>query len=184
MRLFAASKPTTFWHFVGSGGLLHSAMSDRTQRSRLRSESRRTYHIDCRPAAQCEANYHRLVRLFPGYEQQPRCAFEVGDAVVELEVTAQDRYTTDMRLRYQGSAIQMGSKSCLDCAYTMTRGWLRWCIVVPRDASRRATAIESRNAATRRKVPAESLCCGVDGVCLTNGRSTNASLTDSDPAGS
>ena len=25
MRLFAASKPTTFWHFVGSGGLLHLA---------------------------------------------------------------------------------------------------------------------------------------------------------------
>ena len=90
-------------------------MSDRTQQSRLRSRSRRTYHIDLSDLhAQCEANYHRLVRLFPGYEQQPRCAFEVGDAVVELEVTARDRYTTDMRLRYQGSAIQMGSKSCLD----------------------------------------------------------------------
>ena len=141
MLPFAASKPTTFWHFVGSGGLLHLAPCQIARNSLARAAVPSDYHIDLSDLhAQCEANYHRLVRLFPNYEQQPRCAFEVGDAVVELEVTARDRYTTDMRLRYQGSAIQMGSK-LLDLPSTMTRGWLRWCIVVPRDASRRATAI-------------------------------------------
>ena len=58
-------------------------MSDRTKQSRPRSGVRKAYHIDLSDLhAQCEANYHRLMRLFPGYEQQPRCTFEVGDAVV------------------------------------------------------------------------------------------------------
>ena len=78
-------------------------MTDRIQHPRVSRRFRKGYHIDLSDLhAQCEANYHRLMRLFPGYEQQTRCAFEAGDAQIELEVTARDRYTTEMRLRYQG----------------------------------------------------------------------------------
>ena len=160
-------------------------MSDRTQQSRPRSRSRRTYHIDLSDLhAQCEANYHRLVRLFPGYEQQPRCAFEVGDSVVELEVTARDRYTTDMRLRYQGSAIQMGSKSCLDLRLYHDA---RMAEVVHCSTSRRFEAryrypnpemLQRDEKFQQNRFAAELM-----EFCLTNGRSTNAPLTDSASAG-
>ena len=54
--------------------------------------------------ALCEANYHFLLRLFPGYEQAVRQIFEAGEGVVRLEVTGRDRYTTDLRLFCQGLA--------------------------------------------------------------------------------
>ena len=34
--------------------------------------------------------------------------FEAGEVSVVLEVTARDRYTTDMRLRYQGVLLILG----------------------------------------------------------------------------
>ena len=90
-------------------------MPDRIQHPSASRRLRKGYHIDLSDLhAQCEANYHRLMRRFPGYEQQTRCAFEAGDAQIELEVTARDRYTTDMRLRYQGAISQPGSASALD----------------------------------------------------------------------
>ena len=85
-------------------------MTDRTKHAGTPRRLRKGYHIDLSDLhAQCEANYHRLMRLFPGYEQKTRCIFEAGDAQIELEVTARDRYTTDMRLRYQSAISPRGA---------------------------------------------------------------------------
>jgi uncharacterized protein YqiB (DUF1249 family) len=80
-----------------------------------RRRARGGYRIDLSDLhAQCEANYHRLMRLFPEYEQQSACVFAAGEVSVSLEVTARDRYTTDMRLRYQGMASAPWAGSCFD----------------------------------------------------------------------
>lgn len=54
------------------------------------------------------------MRLFPQYEQQDQREFQVGNASVVLQVIARDRYTTDMRLRYQGTPSHFGGNSCFD----------------------------------------------------------------------
>lgn len=51
--------------------------------------------------AVCEANYARLMQLFPDYEQNNRREFHLGDARVTLEVIERCRYTTIMRLHQQ-----------------------------------------------------------------------------------
>ncbi|QIB67623.1 DUF1249 domain-containing protein [Kineobactrum salinum] len=48
--------------------------------------------------ALCEANYVRLLRLFPDYEQGNTREFSVGTAKVRLEVLERSRYTTFFRL--------------------------------------------------------------------------------------
>lgn len=47
----------------------------------------------------CEANYARLLSLFPQYETANRREFAVGDAHVTIEVTDRSRYTTIFRLQ-------------------------------------------------------------------------------------
>jgi len=90
-------------------------MTKPTHTVATRRRPRGSYHIDLSDLhAQCEANYHRLVRLFPMYEQQNRSVFAAGDVSVSLEVTARDRYTTDMRLRYQGASPHLMSGSYFD----------------------------------------------------------------------
>lgn len=49
--------------------------------------------------ALCEANYARLMRLFPDYETCNRRDFALGEARVVLEVLERSRYTTILRLR-------------------------------------------------------------------------------------
>ena len=52
-------------------------MVDKTRQAQPRCRLRKRYHIDLSDLhAQCEANYHRLMRLFPAYEQESRCIFE------------------------------------------------------------------------------------------------------------
>ena len=161
-------------------------MSDRTEQFRSRSRSRKAYHIDLPDLhAQCEANYRRLMRLFPGYEQQPRRAFEVGDAVVELEVTARDRYTTDMRLRYKGSAIHMGSKSCLDLRlYHDARMAEVVHCSTPRRFEARYRYPNPEMLQRDEKFQQNRFAAELMEFCLNNGRSSSAPLTDSDPTGS
>ena len=48
--------------------------------------------------AVCEANYARLMQLFPDYEATNRREFEVHGAQITLEVTERCRYTTMFRL--------------------------------------------------------------------------------------
>ena len=51
--------------------------------------------------AVCEANYARLMRLFPDYENANARDFAVGAARVSLEVVERCRYTTIFRLHQQ-----------------------------------------------------------------------------------
>ena len=53
--------------------------------------------------AVCEANYARLLRLFPDYENSNARDFMVGTAKVRLEVVERCRYTTIFRLYQQHS---------------------------------------------------------------------------------
>ena len=53
--------------------------------------------------AACEANYARLLRLFPDYENSNARDFIVGTAKVRLEVVERCRYTTIFRLHQQHS---------------------------------------------------------------------------------
>lgn len=49
--------------------------------------------------AACEANYARLLRLFPDYEHSNHHEFHVGTARVVMEVLERSRYTTIFRLQ-------------------------------------------------------------------------------------
>lgn len=51
--------------------------------------------------AVCEANYARLLRLFPDYETSNQREFQLGSAHVRLEVLERCRYTTIFRLSQQ-----------------------------------------------------------------------------------
>lgn len=66
-----------------------------------RTVSRRSqsYRTDLRGLhAVCEANYLRLMRLFPDYETCNRRDFALGEARVSMEVQERSRYTTVIRL--------------------------------------------------------------------------------------
>ena len=53
--------------------------------------------------AVCEANYARLVQLFPSYEVNNSLNFSLGLAKVTIEVAERCRYTTIFRVLQQGS---------------------------------------------------------------------------------
>ncbi|MFV8818977.1 DUF1249 domain-containing protein [Haliea sp. E17] len=60
--------------------------------------------------AVCEANYARLIRLFPNYETTNRREFLVGGAHVTVEVADRSRYTTIFRVQQlHGSDRWLGS---------------------------------------------------------------------------
>lgn len=59
--------------------------------------------------AVCEANYARLLRLFPDYEHSNRREFHLGAGRVVLEVLERSRYTTIFRLQqHQAEAQWLG----------------------------------------------------------------------------
>jgi uncharacterized protein YqiB (DUF1249 family) len=61
---------------------------------------KRRYKVDLTALhAVCEANYARLLRLFPDYEVSNRREFSVAEERVLMEVVERSRYTTIMRLR-------------------------------------------------------------------------------------
>lgn len=49
--------------------------------------------------AQCEANYVRILRLFPDYESSNQRRFAVGQEQLNLEVLERSRYTTVFRFQ-------------------------------------------------------------------------------------
>ena len=51
--------------------------------------------------AVCEANYARLLRLFPHYESSNHHEFQIGPSRVRLEVVERCRYTTIFRIHQQ-----------------------------------------------------------------------------------
>lgn len=69
----------------------------------LGTRIKRRYTVDLLDLhALCEANYARILRLFPGYETRNCRQFSAGDAQVTLEVIERCRYTTTFRLRKIG----------------------------------------------------------------------------------
>ena len=54
----------------------------------------------------CEANYARMLRLFPDYETRNCREFQLGPAQVRLEVIERCRYTTVFRLHQQHAGEQ------------------------------------------------------------------------------
>ncbi len=65
----------------------------------LQRARKRPFKMDlARLHALCEANYARLLRLFPDYEQVNCREFSVTAARVRLEILERSRYTTFFRL--------------------------------------------------------------------------------------
>lgn len=54
----------------------------------------------------CDANYARLLRLFPAYQTQNCLDFSLGLSRVKIEVAERCRYTTIFRVLQQGSDIK------------------------------------------------------------------------------
>jgi uncharacterized protein YqiB (DUF1249 family) len=52
--------------------------------------------------ALCDANYRRVLQLFPDYEQRNDRRIAAADAEVTLEVTDRGRYTTALRVTLSG----------------------------------------------------------------------------------
>ncbi len=59
-----------------------------------------SYKVDLRALhALCEANYARLLRLFPDYESRNSYQFSLAAAQIHFEVLERSRYTTLFRLQ-------------------------------------------------------------------------------------
>lgn len=56
--------------------------------------------------AVCEANYARLLRLFPDYEHANSREFSLGPARISIEVIERNRYTTIFRLHQRQADSQ------------------------------------------------------------------------------
>ncbi len=70
----------------------------------LHREKKKAFKLDLAELhAVCEANYARLMRLFPEYERSNTREFLVADARVRLEVVERCRYTTIFHLHQQQS---------------------------------------------------------------------------------
>lgn len=62
------------------------------------------YKVDLRQLhAMCEANYARILRLFPAYESTNSTRFSVANAQISIEVVERSRYTTLFRLQSFGA---------------------------------------------------------------------------------
>ncbi len=68
----------------------------------MQQAKRKRFKLDLRELhALCEANYARLLRLFPDYETSNSREFVVGSAKVRLDVVERCRYTTIFHLHQQ-----------------------------------------------------------------------------------
>ncbi len=77
----------------------------------MKLKQRSNYSVDLQDLhAVCEANYARLLRLFPDYENRNQRQLEIGPARVELTVIERCRYTTIFRLQqWHGESEWLGS---------------------------------------------------------------------------
>jgi uncharacterized protein YqiB (DUF1249 family) len=72
-----------------------------TQRIRLSIE--RSHREDLTDLhALCDANYRRVLQLFPDYEHSNHRSLCAGDAEISLDVTDRGRYTTSVRVTLAG----------------------------------------------------------------------------------
>ncbi len=76
-------------------------------RSAVQRALKKPYKVDLAGLhAVCEANYARLMLLFPDYETSNSREFSCGDARIRLEVVERARYTTIFRLYQQHLAAE------------------------------------------------------------------------------
>ena len=65
----------------------------------MQRAEKQAYRVDLAALhAICEANYARLLKLFPDYESRNSHEFDVGTARVRIDVVERSRYTTIFRL--------------------------------------------------------------------------------------
>jgi uncharacterized protein YqiB (DUF1249 family) len=157
-------------------------MTEKKNQTALRRRQRRGYQIDLADLhALCEVNYHRLMRLFPDYEQRSDWDFAVGDVTVALEVTARGRYTTDMRLRYHSATPRVWAGSYFDLRLYHDA---RMAEIVHCSTSRRFEAryrypnpdmLQRDEKYQQNRFASELLS-----FCLTHGRSADTVLPDAD----
>jgi uncharacterized protein YqiB (DUF1249 family) len=84
-----------------------------------------SYKVDLRALhALCEANYARLLRLFPDYEACNARHFSVAAARVHIEVLERSRYTTLFRLRCYRASGDAGSAEAGTVDAGEQAGWL------------------------------------------------------------
>jgi uncharacterized protein YqiB (DUF1249 family) len=55
--------------------------------------------------ALCEANYARLLQLFPDYQQANERRFQLGQRLVVITVIDRDRHTTSLHLQYHAPQL-------------------------------------------------------------------------------
>ena len=55
--------------------------------------------------ALCEANYVRLLRLFPDYQQANECRFKLGSRLIVMTVIERDRHTTTLSIDYHATDL-------------------------------------------------------------------------------
>jgi uncharacterized protein YqiB (DUF1249 family) len=98
-----------FWnlHSLREGGNVGKRqalfkLEQRTWEIELRVAGKKAYKLNLSDLhAVCEANYARLMRLFPDYEVCNSRELVVGSARVRFEVVERCRYTTFFRLHQQ-----------------------------------------------------------------------------------
>jgi uncharacterized protein len=85
------------------------------------------YRVDLRAFhALCEANYARLLRLFPDYESRNARGFSVQAARVQIDVIERSRYTTLFRLQsFRRSSVSTGSQGAGEVAEALGLAPLR-----------------------------------------------------------
>jgi uncharacterized protein YqiB (DUF1249 family) len=70
------------------------------------SPKKQRYQVDLVALhALCEANYRRLLQLFPDYEQSNRRIVAIGEGELRLEVSERGRFTTEFQLRFSDGCV-------------------------------------------------------------------------------
>ena len=71
-----------------------------------KSRSKRRFQMDLAELhALCEANYARLLQLFPDYQQANERRFQLGQRLVVMTVIDRDRHTTSLHLQYHAPQL-------------------------------------------------------------------------------
>jgi uncharacterized protein YqiB (DUF1249 family) len=81
----------------------------------LRRAAKTRYAVDLEDLhSLCEANYARLLKVFPDYEQSNQRRLLLGVSQVVFDVTERSRYTTTLRLSHLSAIALPGATLRLD----------------------------------------------------------------------
>jgi uncharacterized protein YqiB (DUF1249 family) len=70
------------------------------------SRKRKRFHMDLTELhALCEANYVRLLSLFPDYQQANERRFKLGSRLIVMTVIERDRHTTTLSVNYHAADL-------------------------------------------------------------------------------